>query len=365
MENNNSLPNSKVFIAGTLFCELKNRPGIIDTKYHHVRLMYPSRLEAMSLDPSKIAGHFEDNIYPAGQIDFCVNICKTIDVRLRTDKEIHVTDGSPRRSLILHSVKLMQNALCTDCGFDIDIKNDLELKHCGLGSSSSIIQGVAAAISELFGNPIKPLDLIRFLIGNHGEEIDDDDDHLIQVQSVGGSGVCGHFEGGLIINAGKAVPIFRANLPDDLKVVIGIPKSFTYPDSNELMNKELENMSGFRKTGDKFAEKVAYRLVNEVIPGLVEDDYKPCKDLIFDYRWNMGSIRNCSFVCPGIIDIAEKLRPLRNNDDIKFMSLSSVGPGFFIITHKPEMARKIFSELDMNVYTTDIFNDKYKVLEKK
>jgi predicted sugar kinase len=360
----NNLPNSSTFIAGTVFNELKNLPKKVAPKYRSVTINFPSRLEAISLDPSKIAEYFVDNIYPAGQIDFCVNICKTIKVKLRKDGEIKITNNSPRKSLILHSAKLMKLALNTECGFNIDIKTELELKHCGLGSSSSIIQGVAAAINELFGNPIKPLDLIHFMTSNHGEEIDGDDERLIQVQSVGGSGICGHFNGGIIVNAGKAVPIFRANLPRRLKVIIGVPKSFSYPDSNELMSKELENMDGFKNTGERFAGIIAYRLINEAIPGIIQKDYKPCKDLIFDYRWDMGSIKNCSFVCPEIIEIAEKLRPLKNDQDIIFMSLSSVGPGFFVVSENAEKARKIFKELGMKVYNTDFHNSKYKIIER-
>ncbi len=360
---NNNIPCSKKFLAGTIFVDFKKYLGSPAPKYNFISIKYPSRLEAMSLDPSKIAEHFNDNIYPAGQIDFCVNICKTISIKLRHDNKVVISNPSSRKSLILHSARLMKKILNTKYGFNIDIKNDLELKHCGLGSSSSVIQGVAAAINELFGKPIKSLDLIHFIISNHGEEIDGDDNHLIQVQSVGGSGICGHYNGGLIINTGKATPIFRANLPSDFKVIIGVPEQFSYPDSNELMNREIKNMDGFKKTGYNFAGKIAYRLINEAIPGIIHKNYKPCKDLIFDYRWDMGSIKNCSFVCPEILGIAEKLRPLKNDPEIIFISLSSVGPGFFIISKNAERAQRIFSELNMKTYVTDIYNNKYKIIK--
>lgn len=361
---NKDLPASKIFQAGTIFVDYKKPIKHGEPKYNKIVIKYPSRLEAISLDPSKIAEKTNDNIYTAGQIDFCVNICKTISVSVNKTGEINISQHTNRKSLALHSALLMKQALKTKIGFDIDIVNDKELRHCGLGSSSSIIQGVAAAINELFGGPVQPLDLIHYMVSNHGEEVDGSAEGLIQVQSVGGSGICGHFVGGIIVNAGKAVPIFRANLPKTYKVVIGIPKSFSHPDSNELMNKELDNMTGFQNTGKEFGGLVAYRLINEVIPGIIQKDYKPCKDLIFDYRWDMGSIKNCSFVCPEIVDIAEKLRPLKNDKDVIFLSLSSVGPGFFIITEKPEKAERIFESLDMFVFTSDIYNDKYQIIEK-
>ncbi len=274
-----NLPDLDIFLAGTVFRKFEHQiVGNIRPIYKMVIVKYPSRLEAISIDPSKIAERCIDNIYTAGQIDFCVDICKHISVSLRKKENILITKTSSRKSLILHSALLMKKALGFTDGLMIDVKNDLELKHCGLGSSSSIIQGVGAAINELFGKPMRPLEIVRYLVSNHGEEVDGDDTRLMQVQSVGGSGICGHFEGGLIINSGKATPIFRKNLPKNLTVVIGVPKNFVHYDSVTLMNKEMENMDGFKNTGSKFSEKVAYRLIHEVIPSLVNDDYKPCKD---------------------------------------------------------------------------------------
>lgn len=359
-----NLPASKKFSAGTVFVDFKKTIKNNSQKYNKIVIKYPSRLEAISLDPSKIAESSRDNIYTAGQIDFCVGVFKIISISTNKTGKINISQNTNRKSLVLHSALLMKRALETKIGFDIEVVSDRELRHCGLGSSSSIIQGVAAAINELFGNPIESLDLIHYMISNHGEEVDGSDEDLIQVQSVGGSGICGHFVGGIIVNAGRAVPIFRSNLPKKYKVVIGIPKSFSHPDSSELMNEELKNISGFKNTGKEFGGLVACRLINEAIPGIIQKDYKPCKDLIFDYRWNMGSIKNCSFVCPEIITIAEKMRPLKNDKDIVFLSLSSVGPGFFMITEKPKKAKLIFESLNMSTFTTNICNDKYKILER-
>jgi len=89
------------------------------------------------------------------------------------------------------------------------------------------------------------------------------------------------------------------------------------------------------------------------------------KDFIFDYRWDMGSINNCAYAYPEVVKIAEKLRPLKNDKDIKFVSLSTAGPGFFIVTKKVEKAKKIFSSLNMAIYVANIYNGKYKILKKE
>jgi len=353
------------FTPGTTFVDLKNPPKNPIREFDKITIKYPSRLDSACTDPGKIYEYSSENLYPAGQINFCVDICKQITVKIRDDDRINISGLPQRRVIILHAVKLMQNALNIKNGFDVSIENDLELRHCGLGSSASIIQGVGAAINELYGNPIKPMDLIRYLAGNHGEEIDGDNKHLIQVQSVGGSGVCGHFRGGLIILTGRAVPIVAVDLPKDLKVVFGVPTKYAHPDANYLILKEVQNIPKFKKVSRDFAEKIAYRLLNEAIPELIDGNHKPMKDFIFDYRWDMGSIANCSYAYPEIMNIAEKMRPLKNDADVEFVALSTAGPGFFIVTRDIKKAENIFANLDMKTYVANIHNDKYKVLEKR
>jgi enoyl-CoA hydratase/carnithine racemase len=65
------------------------------------------------------------------------------------------------------------------------------------------------------------------------------------------------------------------------------------------------------------------------------------------------------------MEIAEKMRPLRNDKDIEFVALSTAGPGFFIATRNIEKAEKIFADLDMKTYVANIHNDKYQILERK
>lgn len=365
MQERTSFLNPVKFAIGTVLVDLKNKPDVLIPKYNKITIKYPSRLDAACTDPGKIFEYSFENLYPAGQINFCVDICKTISIKIRSDEKINILGSPKRKVLILHAIKLMQKALEISNGFDVEINNDLELRHCGLGSSASTIQGIGAAINELYENPIKSMDLIRYLAGNHGEEIDGDEKNLIYVQSVGGSGVCGHFQGGLIILTGRTVPIVRVDLPKELKIVFGVPLDYVHPDANHLIPKEIQNIPKFKKTSDSFAEKIAYRLLNDAIPELLDGNYKPMKDFIFDYRWDMGSIANCSYAYPKIMEIAEKMRPLKNDVDIEFVALSTAGPGFFIVTRNTEKAEKIFKNLDMKTYVANIYNDKYKILDKK
>ncbi|HCH34924.1 MAG: hypothetical protein UY35_C0002G0035 [Candidatus Saccharibacteria bacterium GW2011_GWC2_48_9] len=353
----------KSFKVGTIFNSAVDS-GEVGRPYSHVEISYPSRLEAMALDPAKIADN-NNLIYEAGQVDFCVALYKKIKVTLDLEsKEITISERTPRKGLIRHAALLMRQALNLDFGLIIDVDDPVNLRHCGLGSSSSLIAGTAAAINELFGAPMAPQDLVRYCAQNHGEEVDSDDSILVPVQCIGGSGVCGHFDGGLVVLAGQATPITTYILPETTRVVIGIPSDFNHPDSTELMNAEVDNINGFREAGEAYGPDIAYRLVHEALPGLVNNNLKPMKDLIFDYRWNMGSIENCSFVYPKMIEIAEALRDLRDDDRIEILSLSSVGPAFFGITNDVEYLEDRFKSLGMNTYVTKIHNGAYILNER-
>lgn len=354
----------EAFKVGTVFNGLERPLDNIQPVADSVTIAYPSRLEAMALDPSQIAAN-NNLIYPAGQIDFSVALTKLIQVERTARSDISVSERTARQPLVRHAASITRQALGVEDGLSIDVDASLDLRHCGLGSSSSLVAGVAATINELYGKPIGPLELSRYVAQNHGEEIDGETDQLMPVQCIGGSAICGHFDGSLVVLAGQATPIFRMNLPETKQVVIGIPNDYTHPDSQTLMNAEVDNMAGFKNTGETHGPAIAYRLVHEVLPGLVAGRLKPCKDLIFDYRWDMGSIANCAFVYPPLTALAEDLRPLKDDPAIDILSLSSVGPGFFAVTEDPAYVEDIFSSLDMSVHHATMHNNPYAVIEKR
>lgn len=349
-----------IFKVGTVHnpCKVRRDPVCVGGSIY---VQYPARLEAMALDPAKIATN-DSFVYTAGQIDLCIELFRSI--RVSYDEQgtgIVISKRTKRASLALHAGLLMMEALGISGRLIIDIDDPTaELRHCGLGSSSGTIAGVASAINELFGCPIDPHELVLYCAQNHGEEIDDDPTRLAAVQCLGGSGVCGNYDGGLILLAGEATPIGRYFIDEKQSVVIGIPNDFNHPDSKELMQKEEESMEGFVATGSLYGKEIAYRLVHEVMPALELGNLEPCKQLVFDYRWDMGSIQNCSFVFPRMNAIADRLRPLRADKSVKFIALSSVGPGFFAITDDPESIEKLFGELNMRTIRTSVYNDKYK-----
>lgn len=349
------------FEVGTVFnsTTLDSEPMLLESRT--ITINYPARLEAMALDPSKVA-ETASLTYTAGQIDFCVDLQKHVTVQaVDNGGEIIVDGSSDRAPLVRHAAWLMKKSLGFSEGLSVSVEDNVPLRHCGLGSSSGTIAAVASAINELYSRPMSALNLGRYCAQNHGEEIDGDDSRLVPVQCLGGSAVCGNVQGGLVVLTGQATPIMTVDLPDELSVVIGVPDDFEHPDSQELMRREQENMAGFVSTGEERGQEIAYRLVHSVLPSLVSGDLKPCKDLIFDYRWNMGSIKNCSFVLPRIVEIAEALRPLADDEEAVIISLSSVGPGFFALTTNPDRITETFREQQMATLQTTIHNGKYSI----
>lgn len=353
------------FKVGTVFNTLKNHPRGAKRVHTRVVIKYPSRLEAMAIDPSKIAEN--NNLrYTPGQIDFTVKLFKTVTVKIinKTDS-VKISNSAKRPTLIKHAFLLMKEAIGFKEGLYIDVKDEVGLKHCGLGSSSGLIASVACAINELFGNPIARQDLVKYLAQNHGEEIDGDSEMINPVQCIGGSAACGNYEGSLIILAGESVVVKTMNISDEYDVVIGIPVGFTYPDSKYLMDEEIKNLDNFLECGRKYGYIIAYRLFHECLPDIEEGSLRAVGNLIFDYRYKMGSIKNCSFVYPPIVNIANSVAYLKEKNLADILTISSVGPGMFVITKNTKICEDAFRASGMKTLRTKIHNGRYEVLERQ
>lgn len=115
---------------------VKLKRSVSCSPFRKITIKYPSRLDAACTDPGKLYSvNPEDNIYPTGQ---------TITVEPRKDSKIIISGNYDRKSLIKHAVILMHKVLDISTGFSIVVDTDIDLRHCGLGSSASAIQGVGA-----------------------------------------------------------------------------------------------------------------------------------------------------------------------------------------------------------------------------
>lgn len=357
------------FKAGHIF---NKYPCTIDEnlklKYDKINLEYPCRMDAMAINPAAVC-YNDDLIFTPGEVVVSLNrkIKVSVEIISETGGVLEISDRTQRKVLIKHAYKIMSTTLKVNPSVRIDVDSSEVIKHCGFGSSSSTIAAVASAINELYGCPIPNKELIKFLASNHGEEItDENEEDLKLVQCIGGGATSGLTEEGIIIIAGKATSI--AKLKYESNVLIGIPENFKTKNADELMKLEEENLWKFKRTGDEYAEKIAYNLLHKALPDLCNGSIKELADIVFDYRFNMGSIENCSFVYEKMVDDAKELRKLYENGNCEFLTLSSVGPAFMAMVRdekQKEICKETMENLGMNVIETSICNSTYKVTDKK
>jgi predicted sugar kinase len=353
----------KPFPIGYIFNPLTNlywgKP-----KFDKVTINFPSRLNAMAIDPSKIAEN-NNMVFSPGEVVFSVDIPKIVSVKRLRNSEIRVSNRTQRPTLVKHAIALMRKALDINDGFEIDVDNQNELKHSGLGSSSGLIAAVGSAIHELYGAPIPNNLLLKYFAQNHGEEIENSSTHLIPVQCIGGSAASGLYTGSVIILSGESVVIANEAF-EDYRVLIGVPQNYIPIDGQLLMEEETRSFPKFVATGKKYGPQVAYTLLHNALPAIKEKNLRPLGQLIFDYRFNMGSIDNCSFLYLPMVDIAKELRVLFEKEIVDVLSLSSVGPAFFAITDQSNLieVRSAFERAGLSIFETTLRNDAYKVIEK-
>lgn len=357
------------FEAGHIFNEYT---GTIDKnlnlKYNRINLEYPCRMDAMAINPAAVC-YNDDLIFTPGEVVISVN--RKIKVNIEVNSEnggiLEITEGTQRKVLIKHAYKIMTKTLKVNPSLKIGVDASQIIKHCGFGSSSSTIAAVASAINELYNCPIPKNDLIKFLASNHGEEItDENEDELKMVQCIGGGATNGLTEEGIIIIAGKATPI--AKMKYSSEVLIAVPKDFETKSAEELMKLEEENLWKFKKTGEEYSEKIAYDLLHKALPEMCNGSIKELANVVFDYRFNMGSIENCSFVYGKMIEQAKILRKLYENGNCELLTLSSVGPAFSAIVkdeQQKQICKKMMEKIGMNVIETSICNTTYQVTSKQ
>ncbi len=355
------IDNFSAFKIGTVFNPLKIDKAV--TAVHkRVCIEYPSRLNAMAIDPSKIVEN-NNMKYTPGEIVFSTQIFISIEVKFIENSDLIVYRGAgDRETVVRHACNIMKKALGYTGGFEVDVQGFHNLKHCGLGSTGCLQAGVATAINHMFGSPITLHRLIKYLAQNYGEEIDNDLENLNPVQCIGGSASSGLHKGGVLVIAGENTVIASADIPEKYQVVIGIPDDFRFVDSKSQFDEEIENLDKFLESGNKYKHEIAYNVLHSFLPAIQEGDLKKMGDVIFDYRFNKGSIRNCSYTYPGLIDLMNELAFLKTEDYVSILSISSVGPTVFAIGEDIRRCEEEFKRCSLRIIKTKINNGTYKVV---
>ena len=354
---------SEPFPVGTVFnpvAEVRRRTAPAS----RLVARFPSRLSAGSLDSAGI--RFEpSHRYTAGEIVIAIDLPKVVAIEhLGRDGEMEVGRDLGRPSLIRHGEALARAAIGYTDALRIGVEAELELPHAGLGTSGGTIAAVVIAINELFGRPIPSAALAPYIAGNHGEECPGDDAHLRPVPSLGGAAVAALSRGALTIVAGEATVIGTAHIPERHRVVLAVPDDRAEGDAEAMIEKEVKAFPGFERTGDHYSREVAYRMVHAVLPALRRGDLRPVGELVFDHRFRNGSIENCAFSHPRLLEIARGVRHLFEDGSATLLGLSSAGPAFYAVTDEPEACRRAFEAQGMSCWIIGVHNGRYRVMER-
>lgn len=342
--------------------------GHVAPRHRQVEIGCGQRLSCMSLDSAKIVPR-DDGIYDAGEIVIAVDTGVTVKATLLDEADrIEIVEHQASRALLLrHGIGLMRTALGVDDGLRVEVEVRRHLPHCGLGTSSLMVAVVAIATNELYGRPIPDDVLARYLAQNHGEEVAGDEERLLPVQCLGGSGVANLFDGALQVLAGETTIIATMRIPETYRAVIGVPADRHAPplDAAALMEAEAGQATGFAETGRHFAARVAYDLVHEGLPGMARGDLTGVGKIVFNHRFNWGSIRNCRFSHPRLLEIADGVRVLWEDGTAPILGLSSAGPAFYAVTERVDACVRAFERQDLETFTAPLFSERYRILNRQ
>ena len=127
------------------------------------------------------------------------------------------------------------------------------------------------------------------------------------------------------------------------------------------INRDIDK---FKECGRLYRTQIAYNILHQFLPAVVHQDVKTMGDVIFDYRYNMGSIQNCSYTYEDMPQIMEELKFLKTEGLVDVLAISSVGPLVFAIGKDVTVCKKEFEKRNLNVYCTHINNDSFRILNE-
>ena len=310
-----------------------------------VELTHPSRINAMAIDPSGIT-ETSDRIFQPGEVVFPVGQLLKVKVHYLEDGLGKTTYTGKREALVRHAVGLARAAF--DCQGSFEIKSEgLETPHVGLGSSGRLITAVFRAINQLFGNHMPKHLMLQYLAQNHGEEISGQAEMLMPVQCIGGSAAAGLYPADMLLITGKNTVIFQRLLPLGYTWILGWPENFVSPDAQTAMEREMESLEKFEEIGRKYKQKIAWRILHELLPAATQGDFLKVGDVIEWYRYDLGSIDACSFSWPSLRQIANEVLRLRHEGHADIVTISSVGPACCVLTRNPDICKQYMDQLGL------------------
>jgi len=333
------------FKPGKIFWMPKEKPGKITISRKKICLRAPCRIDVGVLDYCALRTTPTDGTpdYKAGEMSFAADKYTYVEVELLDKPEIIIDKGTKRELILRHVALLMKRATNYKGGFKIKAKSH-KYRHVGFGSSAIMMEATAVAMNRLLGNPLELKDLRNLIAYNFAEESDTLEGYLVPGASTGGSFNTMYY-GGFVITAAEAEMIFRMEVPEDVRFIIGIPKvKVAGPEESEV---DINCLSWMRHNERFSAGKTSAWILMELLPACVQKDIKKMGQFFYNFTFFSKLIpmllyRNDS---PGIIF------ELKENG-IEGGWMTSAGPSLVAFTQdktKVEKAKEIFKARKFDV----------------
>ena len=297
-----------------------------------VRTRAPGRIHLTVLDMNR----FAPGQPGGGGIGFAIDVFAEVEARcIEHGFEINYS----RSSIISHFLSVFSKTVGYTGGFSVTAK-DHNYKHVGLGSTSTILTALSAAVNRALGDPLTP-DELRILIGNNYIEETEEGRVAFGFETGVGPAVSG--KGGMAILGDNLTLVYRNQFGEGKNVYVVIPPSSISSAGEEefslLMNKA-------RSLDYRDRELKAYIIMMDFIPALNKGDLKKMGDLMWEMEFRgskRAEIEHHSF------ELYQYMHKLRKAG-LEFIGMSSVGPSIAVITDlSQDKLISILKPLDLEI----------------
>lgn len=276
--------------------------------------------------------------YKAGEMSFAADAYTFVEVELIKEPGIVFEEKTERRLLLAHVALLMQKVSGYEGGIAIKVRSH-KYHHVGFGSSAILAESTAVAINRLLGEPLSLRNLRNLIAYNFVEESDTLDGWLVPGASTGGS-FNTMYHGGFVITSAEAEMIFRMEMPEDTRFIMGIPQvEVAGPEASEV---DINCLSWTRHNDRFSAGKTSFWILMELLPACVQRDLKKMGEFFYNFTLFSKLIPALLYRC----DIPGILLELKEGG-IEGAWMTSAGPGLVSFTQdekKAERAISIFKE---------------------
>ena len=298
--------------------ETKGFEGSYDLQVHEepITVRAPGRIHLTVLDMNRFSpGH-----PGGGGLGFAIAVYAQATVRCQASGyDIQYS----RPAIIEHFLRLFSIVTGYTGGFSVQAQ-DHDYKHVGLGSTSTILIAVAAAVNQAVGSPLNR-DQLRILIGNN--YVEETEGGLVAYGFETGVGPAVSSYGGMAVMGDELTLVYRHEFAADKHVHIVIPPSSISSAGEEefslLMNKA-------RTLDYRDREQKAYCTLMDFIPALNAGDLIRMGDVMWEIEFRGSKRAEVEHHSFELYHYMNKLRKA----GLEFVGMSSVGPSIAIITRK-------------------------------